>query len=97
MARRFFDKFAQRIHEQFAALGARFTERPDNPQAVFLEQSYELIDRVPMARRATDLGVYWNLLHIPRFVSYLMLNVFLKDLGGYAVHHFEYNERSFAS
>lgn len=89
MTRRFFDKVGRPFQEQLTALGARFTERPDDPQAVFLEHGYELLERIPMVRRATELGVYWDQRRIPRFLSYLMLNVFMQDLAGYAVHRFE--------
>jgi hypothetical protein len=39
------------------------------------------------------LGILWDEAKIPTFVSWLLLNLFLKDLAGYAVHrlYFEKN------
>lgn len=91
MTRRFFERFAQSVHAKLVASGAAFTERPDSPEALFEAHGYRLSSRIPMFRRAGELGVLWKEARIPGFVSWLLLNVFRKDLGGYAVHRFEYH------
>ncbi len=86
MTRRFFTRFAQSVHLKLAESGGKFSERPDIPEAVFDQHDYVPIERIPMLKRAGELGILWSEARIPLLVSWLMLNVFLKDLGGYAVH-----------
>lgn len=88
MTRKFFEKFARGVQEKLAASGGKFSERPDNPEEIFTTHHYTMIERVPMFKRAGELGLLWREVKIPRFVSWLLLNVFLRDLGGYAVHRF---------
>ncbi|MET0069192.1 MAG: hypothetical protein ABW096_04080 [Candidatus Thiodiazotropha sp.] len=45
-----------------------------------------------MFRRAGELGVLWDEVRIPKFASWLMLNVFAKDLNGYAVHRLDFEK-----
>ena len=47
---------------------------------------------MPMFRRAGQLGILWDEVKIPKFVSRLILNVFLKDLKGYAVHRLNFEK-----
>jgi methyltransferase (TIGR00027 family) len=86
MTRQFFTRFAQSVHSKLAASGGKFSERPDIPEAVFTQHDYVPVERIPMLKRAGELGILWSEARIPLLVSWLMLNVFLKDLGGYAVH-----------
>jgi len=86
MTRQFFTRFAQSVHLKLAASGGKFSERPDIPEAVFDQHDYVPIERIPMLKRAGELGILWSEAKIPLLVSWLLLNVFLKDLGGYAVH-----------
>jgi hypothetical protein len=46
-----------------------------------------------MFKRVSESSVLSDKAGIPTFVSWLLLNLFLKDLGGYAVHrlYFEKN------
>lgn len=90
MSRNFFNKFAKSIHTNLVAAGAAFTDRPDNPEKDFIHKNYELVEHIPMFRRAGELGVLWDELKIPPLVIRLLLNYFMKDLNGYAVHHFRY-------
>jgi hypothetical protein len=39
-----------------------------------------------MFKRAREMGIHWDEAKIPTLVSWLLLNLFLKDLSGYAVH-----------
>jgi hypothetical protein len=93
MTNKFFTRFAQSVHSKLVASGGEFTPRPDNPVAVFTRHNYDLMERIPMFKRARELGVLWDEAKIPSIVSWLLLNVFLKDLAGYAVHrlYFERN------
>ncbi len=88
MNRRFFDKFAYRLHEKIVGAGASFTRRPDHPAAVFLEHGYRLTARIPMIARAVEVGVLQERTRIPGFLARLMPRV-VKDMNGYAVHCFQ--------
>ena len=39
MNRSFYDKYAYRMHDKIVALGASFTQRPDDPTALFLSSA----------------------------------------------------------
>lgn len=92
MTNRFFNRFAQSVHAKLIAAGAIFSERPDQPEQIFIDHRYVLTDRVPMFRRAAELGLLRGEAGIPRLVSWLLLNIFLRDLGGYAVHRFDFEK-----
>ena len=88
MNRRFFEKFSGSVHAKLVAMGGTFTARPEHPEEIFLHNGYLEADRIPMVRRALELGVYRRRLGIPDFLAKLMLNFFLKDLSGYAIFQF---------
>lgn len=90
MTKAFFNKYAQGVHSKLVAAGGTFTARPDKPETIFIENKYIEIDRVPMMKRAMELGLYWSDLKIPSFIIRLMLNVFMRDLNGYAVYRFRH-------
>lgn len=90
MANKFFARFAQSVHSKLAASGARFSKRPDFPDEMFIQHGYKKIESVPIFREAGALGILWDEVRIPKFVSWLMLNVFVKDLNGYAVFRFNF-------
>ncbi|MES9945130.1 MAG: class I SAM-dependent methyltransferase [Candidatus Thiodiazotropha sp.] len=92
MTKRFFTKFAQSVHSKLVASGGRFTERPDFPEKIFFEHDYKEIERIPMFKRAGELGLLWDEVKIPKFVSWLMLNLFARDLNGYAVHRLNFEK-----
>lgn len=92
MTNKFFYKFAQSVHKKLVASGGTFSERPNAPEDVFINHHYTLIDRTPMFKRAGELGLLWSEVKIPTFISWLMLNVFMKDLSGYAVHRFDFEK-----
>ncbi len=89
MNRRFFQKFSGRVHARLVALGGSFTARPERPESIFIDNGYIEVERIPMVQRALQLGVYWDRLGIPDFLFRLLLNIFLKDLNGYAVYRFQ--------
>lgn len=90
MTKPFFTKFAQRVHNKLVASGGQFTERPEQPSLIFKQHDYVELARTPMFKRAGELGILWQRARIPRFVSWLMLNIFVKAINGYAVHQFKY-------
>ena len=92
MTKKFFTKFAQSIHSKLVASGCTFSERPNSPEEIFIQHDYKIIERIPMFRRAAELGILWDEVKIPKVVSRLMLNVFLKDLNGYAVHRLNFKK-----
>jgi O-methyltransferase involved in polyketide biosynthesis len=89
MNRGFFERFGGPVHEKIVAIGARFSERPVDPAAIFLEQGYSSSAEVPMFRRALELGVLWRRARMPGFIVRIMLAV-AKDLSGFAVRRFVY-------
>ena len=88
MSKAFFEKFAQRVHQKLVAAGGTFTQRPVDPTTQFIQQGYELKSRLSMTQHANETGTFWHRLKMPKPVGWLLLNVFLKDLQGYAVHQF---------
>jgi methyltransferase (TIGR00027 family) len=88
MNRAFLEKAAQSVHSKIAAVGAPFTERPDDPADIFRRNGYVETAHVPMFRRAMELGVLWDRGRIPAFVAKLMLGVVRKELNGYGVRRF---------
>jgi len=98
MTKNFFKKFAQSVHAKLVAAGGTFTTRPEHPEAIFMQHGYELAGRTPMFERAKELGILWDEVRIPKFVSDLLLKVFMKDLAGYAVYRFHFdNEKPLTS
>lgn len=91
MNRNFFNKFAYRIHEKLVAVGGQFTERPVNPDEIFIRNNYRMIENIPMFKRAADLGVLWKQLRMPGPLFTLIVNLFVKDLYGYSVASFHYS------
>ncbi len=92
MTKRFFAKFAQSVHTKLVASGGRFTERPEQPSLIFKQHDYTELARTPMFQRAGELGILWQRARIPKIFSWLMLNFFAKDLNGYAVYQFQYEQ-----
>jgi methyltransferase (TIGR00027 family) len=90
MTRAFFEKFAQSVHAKLSALGGRFAESHENPEAIFMSHGYELIERIPVFKRASDLGLLWKEARIPKFMAKLLLDFLMKDLGGYSVYLFSF-------
>ena len=86
MTKKFFTRFAQSVHSKLVASGGEFSTRPDFPETIFTQHNYHPMERIPMFKRARELGILWDEAKMPTFVSWLLLNLFLRDLGGYAVH-----------
>jgi methyltransferase (TIGR00027 family) len=93
MTKKFFTKFAQSVHSKLVASGGKFSQRPDYPEELFYQHDYKEIERIPIFRRAGELGILWEEVKIPKFVSWLMLNVFVKALNGFAVHRLSFEKQ----
>jgi len=90
ITRKFFEKFATRVHAKLVSAGGRFTERPEHPEALFANNGYVVTSHIPMFRRAAELGVLWQRARVPTFIAKLFLGVLMKDMNGYAVYRFGY-------
>jgi len=88
MNKAFFDHFAGSVHAKLAAAGARFTERPEKPEAIFLDGGYVETGRSPVIRRVVELNVLWTHMHIPSFVARLMYRSRRTEADGFAVYRF---------
>ena len=88
-AKRFFDKFAHEMHSKLVETDGTFTDRPDEPAQIFAANGYAQVDAVSILRRAFDLGALKSLAGIPTLAGWSMLNIFAKDVNGYAVHRFK--------
>jgi O-methyltransferase involved in polyketide biosynthesis len=92
MNKRFFDKFAYKMHTKLVEVGGTFTERPDQPAQMFLANGYAQVESVSMWQEAYELGSLKRLAGIPTLVGWAMLNVFVRDLNSYAVHRFHLDQ-----
>jgi methyltransferase (TIGR00027 family) len=88
MNKAFFDRFAGSVHAKLAAAGARFTERPERAEAVFLDNGYVETGRSPVIRRCVELNALWTHLHIPSFIARLMYRMRSREADGFAVFRF---------
>jgi hypothetical protein len=86
MAKKFFTRFAQSVNSKLVASGGVFSARPDFAEAIFTQHAHHPIDCIPMLKRAGEPGIHWDKAKFFALVSWLLPNVFLKDLSGYAVH-----------
>ena len=69
MRKRFFETYSRAIHERIVGLGTTFTAMEDDPERLFMEQGYELVEQVSVALHAANHGN----LGIPAFaVRYFM-------------------------
>ena len=90
MTKKMFDQFAQSVHNKLVEVGARFTDRPDNPAEFFTQHGYVEESRTPMFERAYELGVLWDRARIPAFVAKLLYKTAMKNISGFAIHHFTF-------
>ncbi len=90
MNKMFFERYLTNVHAKLAASGGVFTDRPERPAEIFIDNHYMETDWIPMVKYARNLGMYWDHLKMPGFISYLLFNFFLKDINGYAVHRFHF-------
>ena len=90
MTKKMFEQFAQSVHNKLVDAGARFTARPDNPAATFMQHGYTEFSRTPMFKKAYELGVLWDRAKIPAPIAKLLYKTILKNISGYAIHRFEF-------
>lgn len=89
MNKRFFEKFARKIHVKLVETGGTFTTRPEKPAEIFISNHYIETDHIPINRHARELGIYKDILNIPLFVSRI-IGLLMKGLDGYAIHRFHF-------
>lgn len=90
MTKNFFKKYSQNIHSKLVTAGGTFTVQSDNPEKIFIDNKFVEVDSTSMVKRAIELGLYWDALKIPAFISRMILDYFMKDLKGYSVYRFHY-------
>ena len=90
MTKSFFDKFGQSVHSKLVDTGGIFSKKSEKPEEIFINNGYVEVERIPTFKYAAESGALWAVAKIPPFVSSLLLNIFMKDLNGYAVHYFRY-------
>ena len=90
MNKSFFERYTLPVHEKLVASGGTFTERPENPAEIFINNNYKEIDCIPVVKHAMQLGLYWDYLKVPRFFTHILFNFIMKDIYGYAIHRFHY-------
>lgn len=90
MKKCFFDKYAQSIHNRLHAIGGKFTGLSNTPARIFIDNNYQVTAYVSLFKRATELGLVRHIMKIPGFAMVLLLNIFMRDLNGYAVYRFRY-------
>lgn len=90
MTRPFFEKFAQSVHNKLVEAGARFTTRPDEPAGIFTQLGYVERARIPLFKRAYELGVLWDRAKIPAPIAKLLYKTIMRNISGYAIHRFEF-------
>lgn len=89
MTQRFFNRFASKTsHRGVKAVGAQFAPLLEQPERLFASLDYKKINSVSTYQRAHELGSLKEVAKFPRFFSSLLLNVFMRDLHGYAVYEF---------
>jgi hypothetical protein len=90
MTKKFFNQFAQSVHNKLVEAGARFTARPDNPSEIFMQHRYVEQFRSPNFKRAYELGVLWDRARIPTLIAKLLYKTVLKNISGYGIHQFKF-------
>jgi methyltransferase (TIGR00027 family) len=89
MTLRFFERFASKSsHKGISEMGAVFAKLMERPQDLFTDLSYRHIGSVSTYQLAHDQGALKDVVKLPKVLSSLLLNVFMRDLHGYAVHEF---------
>ena len=88
MNRVFFERFAGSVHAKLVAAGASFSERPERPEALFVQSGYVETWRVPVIRRVVEMEVMWARMRIPQLVARLMYRLRARDADGFAVYRF---------
>jgi methyltransferase (TIGR00027 family) len=89
MTLRFFRRFASKSsHKGIKEVGAVFAQLLERPEDLFKDMSYRQVSAVSTYQLAHDMGTLKDVVRLPRVISSLLLNVFMRDLHGYAVHEF---------
>lgn len=89
MTLRFFKRFASKSsHRSIEEIGAMFAQLMEHPTHLFKELSYRETGSMSTYQFAHDHDALKDVVKLPKVLSALLLNVFMRDLHGYAVHEF---------
>lgn len=90
MSRHFFENFVQSVHAKLETAGGRFTERPERPWEIFIDNGYRLDEQQPMLEHAAETGLIRRELKLPGPLFRLFMKLGGKDIRGYTVYRFTY-------
>src|SRR5262245_635230 len=82
MTRKFFRKYGGPIHEKVTGMGATFKFTADNPQTIFINSGYELVNWLSMVEKSLE----FESRKVPKF---LLKTLFRTLTTGYAIYVFE--------
>jgi len=83
MTREFFEKYGKTIHEKLVGMGATFKFTVENPEEIFLNNDYRLVDRIPIIEQS----VRFKIPRVPGFI----LKLFTRFLPhGYSIYVFSH-------
>ena len=54
MRKRFFEKYSRDIHEKIVGMGTTFTDMEEEPERLFTDNGYTLVDRVSVPLHAVE-------------------------------------------
>jgi len=84
MTREFLEKYGKTIHEKLVGMGASFKFTVENPEEIFLNNDYQLVDRIPIIEQS----VRFKIPRVPSFILKLIAR-FLPQ--GYSVYVFSHS------
>jgi methyltransferase (TIGR00027 family) len=86
MNRPFFDKYSRKIHEKIAGLGASFQDIVEEPEKLFTDAGYIVVDSTSIPLRGAELGA--------GPVPYFLIRWFLGTLRrGYSIWKFAFERQ----
>jgi methyltransferase (TIGR00027 family) len=83
MTYEFFERYGKTIHEKLTGMGATFKFTVENPEEIFLENEYKLVEVIPIVERS----VRFKLSFLPNLI-WKILASFLPH--GYSLHVFSH-------
>lgn len=78
----FIEKHRGAVHDKIASMGAEFKFAADQPEKIFLENGYQLTEKISIIERAIDYGS----IKMPKI---LLKTMFRTLASGYAIYLFE--------
>jgi methyltransferase (TIGR00027 family) len=81
-SRDFIEKYRGAVHDKIASMGADFKFTPEQPEKIFLENGYNINEKISIIERAIDFGS----IKMPKI---LLKTMFRTLASGYAIYLFE--------